>query len=428
VTDAPAIAAAPHRPALREVFASREFRGLWAALALSAAGDRLALVALSLLVYDRTRSPFLAAIAWAAGTLPYMTGLVFAALPDRVPRRTVMIGADLARAALTVVMALPGVPLPAMIALMYLVGAAQPPFDAARSAAVRDVLDVGLYALAATVMQVTWRLMIVCGAAGGGLAVALTGPRPALAADAATFTVSALLIRLAVRRRPASQPAVPPGSGSPEGRDPGHRRRGRDEHGRRRRPGGTASGVRLVFGDPRLRTVMLLGWLAVFYEVPEGIAAPYAAAVGGGAAATGLLIASSQAMVTVAPVYARFPESVRQRWMGPMAVATTGTLILTALRPGIAGSMAILAAVGVFGTYQVTANTAFVAAVPASRRGLAFSVAATGLVAGQGVAFAAAGAAARYVAPSMVTAAAGALGAVAACVLALYWRRLPAAR
>ena len=177
MTAAPAIAAAPRHPALRDLFASREFRGLWAALALSAAGDRLALVALALLVYDRTRSPFLAAVAWAAGTLPYMTGLVFAALPDRVPRRTVMIGADLVRAALTAVMALPGMPLPALIALMYLVGAAQPPFDAARSAAVRDVLDAGLYALGAAVMQVTWRLMVVCGAVGGGVAVALTGPR-----------------------------------------------------------------------------------------------------------------------------------------------------------------------------------------------------------------------------------------------------------
>ena len=319
MTAAPATAAAPRHPApshpvLREVFASREFRGLWAALALSAAGDRLALVALALPACDRTRSPFLAAVAWAAGTLPYMTGLVFAALPDRVPRRTVMIGADLARAALTAVLALPGVPLPALIALMYLVGAAQPPFDAARSAPVRDVLDARLHALGATVMQATWRLMVVCGAAGGGLAVALTGPRPALAADAATFTASALLIRLTVRGRPASLSGAAPG-GRPRGRLPSP---GRHDRGR---PGGTAAGIRLVFGDPRLRTVMLLGWLAAFYEVPEGIAAPYAAAAGGGAGAAGLLIASGQAMVIVGPAYARLPSRPGSggwgRWRSP---------------------------------------------------------------------------------------------------------------
>ena len=35
-----------------------------------------------------------------------------------------------------------------------------------------------------------------------------------------------------------------------------------------------SSGVRLVFGDPRLRTLMLLAWLAAFYTAPEGLAAP----------------------------------------------------------------------------------------------------------------------------------------------------------
>jgi hypothetical protein len=30
-----------------------------------------------------------------------------------------------------------------------------------------------------------------------------------------------------------------------------------------------SSGVRLVFSDPRLRTLMLLAWLAAFYTAPE---------------------------------------------------------------------------------------------------------------------------------------------------------------
>ena len=46
-----------------------------------------------------------------------------------------------------------------------------------------------------------------------------------------------------------------------------------------------SSGVRLVFGDPRLRTLMLLAWLAAFYTVPEGLAAPYAQHIGVGAVA-----------------------------------------------------------------------------------------------------------------------------------------------
>ena len=43
----------------------REFRVLWSSVILSTAGDRLALVALTLLVFDRTGSPLLAAAVYA---------------------------------------------------------------------------------------------------------------------------------------------------------------------------------------------------------------------------------------------------------------------------------------------------------------------------------------------------------------------------
>jgi predicted MFS family arabinose efflux permease len=37
---------------------------------------------------------------------------------------------------------------------------------------------------------------------------------------------------------------------------------------------------------------MLLAWLASFYNAPEGVAAPFAHDLGGGAATTGLLLAA----------------------------------------------------------------------------------------------------------------------------------------
>ena len=42
--------AVPPRAKYREVFAVREFRALWSSVILSTAGDRLALVAITLLV------------------------------------------------------------------------------------------------------------------------------------------------------------------------------------------------------------------------------------------------------------------------------------------------------------------------------------------------------------------------------------------
>ncbi len=93
----------------RDVFAVREFRALWSSEILSMAGDRLALVALTLLVYDRTRSPLLAAAAFAAGYLPWVIGGLFLAdLTDRYPRRSVIVTCDVARAVLVGVMVLHG--------------------------------------------------------------------------------------------------------------------------------------------------------------------------------------------------------------------------------------------------------------------------------------------------------------------------------
>jgi hypothetical protein len=169
---------------------------------------------------------------------------------------------------------------------------------------------------------------------------------------------------------------------------------------------------------------MGLGWLAILYEVPEGIAAPYATAAGGSPAAAGLLIAAGQAMILAAPLWARLPETARQRWMGPMAAAAAGTLTLTALHPGLAASAAIFAVAGALGTYQVTVGTTFANSVPPACRAQALGIAAAGLVAGQGLAFAAAGWAAQAISPEAVTATAGAIGAVIACSLASSWHRL----
>jgi Major Facilitator Superfamily len=407
-----AVSTSPARRAsFREVFAIPEFRALWASYVLSAAGDRLALVALTLLVYDRTRSPLLAAVAFAAGTLPYVIGALFlSGLADRFPRREVMVACDLIRAVLVVTMLLPRMPLTALIAALYAVTAVQPPFDAARSAILRDVVDGQRYALAAATLQSTFRLMIVAGAAAGGLVVAFAGARPALGADAATFVVSALVLRLGVRARAAATAAAAAAAGE-------------------NAPKPSAlfqlrAGFSLVFGDKALRTLLMLGWLAACYEIPSAIAAPYASRLGGGPVAAGLLIAGSQlGAAVVTPVFTkRIGPLTRLKWMGPMAVCACGILLLAVVRPDLAVSIAIFAVSGAFGMYQIAANTAFVERLPNDRRAQAFGLANAGLVVGQGLAFMAAGAAAEVVPPSTVIALGGGLGALVACGLALSWR------
>ena len=387
----------------RDVFAVREFRALWASQLLSEVGDRLTLVALTLLIYTRTGSPLLAALTYAAGSLPWVIGsLAFSGLGDRLPRREVMVACDLIRAAMVAVMLLPGIPVAALVGLLYLTTMAQAPFEAARSAVLPDILQGERYALAATIMQTSFRVALVAGAAVGGVTIALLGARPALALDAATFAASAGLIRWGTRARPA--PA-------------------RSERHALRQLG---DGFRLLLGDKTIRTVMMLGWLIALYSIPEGIAAPYVARLSGGPVAAGLVVASGQAgAVLVAPAFARkVGPRTRLRWMGPMAACTCGVLLLTAFHPGLIISMAIFALSGTFAIYQIAANTAFVDCVPDERRSQAFGLASMGTVASQGGALLMAGAATEVISPALVIAVGGGVGALAAWVLALRWRHL----
>jgi len=120
-----------HRPSYRDVFAVSEFRALWLSYVLSAGGDRLALVALTIGVYARSKSPLLAAVTFAAGFVPYLFGGLFlSGLADRLPRRTVMVACDVARTLLVGLMLAPRMPLGVLIVLLYLVTTIQPPFDA----------------------------------------------------------------------------------------------------------------------------------------------------------------------------------------------------------------------------------------------------------------------------------------------------------
>ncbi len=395
----------PARATFRDVFAVREFRALWFSEVLSVAGDRLALVAITLLVYHHTGSPLLAAIAYASGYVPWVIGGLFLAdVADRRPRRSVMVICDAVRTVLVAGMALPNVPIWVLVALLFATTMFAPPFESARAAITPDILPGELYPLGAAVTQTTFLAGQVLGAVGGGVAVAFIGVRPTLVIDAMTFVLSGLFIGLGIRSRPATRPEGVQSSALTRMRD----------------------GFRLLFGDRALRTLLMFGWLVAFYTIPEGVAAPYAARLGGGSIATGLVLASTVfSTMIVTPLFTQLVRPRRRlALMGPLAVLTCATLVLTALRPGLAASLVIFSLSAAFGVYQIAANTAFVVRVPNERRAQAFGIANMGVIVGQGAAFVAAGAAAEVVAPAVVIAVGGGIGAIVGVVLTLRWRHV----
>ena len=384
----------------RVILAIGEYRALWFGQAQSIAGDQVARVALTVLVYSRTHSPLLTALTYAASFLPWLAGgLVLAGLADRWPRRTVMVSCDAARGALAALMAVPGVPLPAMVALLFLVTLLDGPFTSARAGTFRDILPGARYRVGLAITTSTLTAAMVAGYAAGGILVGAIGARPSLALDAATYVVSALVIRLAVAARPAA----------------------RDRGG----PPGTRllPGLTLVFGDRRLRTCMLFGWLVAVYTVPSALAVPVAASLGGGPAAAGLVFAAGPLGIAAGAVVYNRAGAVRQaRWMGPLAVLCCGSLALFAVRPGLAWSLVIITVSGAFGSFQLAANAGFMAALRRDQQAQAFGVAQAGIATMQGLSYLAAGAAAGAAPPAVVIAVWGSTGAAAALALAVSWR------
>jgi MFS family permease len=390
-----------------EVVAIREFRALWFGQGLSLLGDQLAQVALAVLVYSRTQSALATAAVYALTYLPpIIGGPLLAGLADRYPRRRVMLLCDLLRAGLLATMAVPGMPFAVLCVLVFCVVLLSAPFSAARAALLPEVLEGDRYVVGSAIQNVTNQAVQMLGFAAGGALIAVLGPYRALALDSATFLGSALVIVAGVRRRPSSR---------------------REEGGKLSMWTMTMSGARLVFGDRRLRTLVLFAWLCGFYVLPEGIAVPYAATLDDGAlpvpVITGLLMAAMPTGTVVgAFLFGRFvTPSGRLRVMGWMAMLTCAPLVVCLMRPPLEAVLALWVLSGIGGAYQLAANAAFVQCIPPAERGQAFGLVQSGLLAAQGVGILIGGVLAQQFGPEPVVALAGVGGFAVAAVLSVLW-------
>jgi MFS family permease len=394
------------RASYSEVFAISEFRALWTAQVLSYAGDQFAQVAIAILVYGRTRSPFLTALAYALTYLPPIAGgPLLSGLADLFPRRRVMIVCDVLRMGTVGLMAIPSMPFAALCVLLFctvLIGA---PFTSARSALMPDVLPGDKFVLGMAVSNITFQVSQIVGFVGGAAVVATLGAHRTLAVDALSFCISALIIALGVRPRPSPR---------------------REDDARRSLWAISADGVRIVFGSPVLRTLLLFGWLAGFTIVPEGLAAPYAHSLHRGALAVGMLMAAMPlGMVIGAFLFGKLAApSARIRMMGWLAMLYCAPLIPSAWNPPLWAVLALWVLAGAGGAYQLAAAAAFVQALTPQTRARAFGVAQSGLYAVQGLGVLVGGAVAEAIGPTMTVALAGLVGLTAATMLAMSWTHI----
>jgi hypothetical protein len=178
-----------------------------------------------------------------------------------------MIACDVLRIGTVGLMAIPGMPFPALCALLFCTVLAGAPFSSARAALLPDVLPGDMFVLGSAVGNISFQASQILGFVA---VVAVVNPYRTLGLDAVSFGISALIVVAGVRPRPLP----------------------RRETARPSLWAVSADGIRIVFGNRRLLTPLLFGWPADFYIVPEGLAAPYAHSLHGRTVTVGLLMAA----------------------------------------------------------------------------------------------------------------------------------------
>lgn len=393
----------PGTPGFTSVICDRSFGALSGALFISLVGDQFARVALSVLVYARTGSGLLTGSVYALSFLPaVLGGPLLNGLADRLPRRQVMVGCDLVRMALVLVMALPEAPLGVLFVLIAAVTMCEAPFDAARGALVADVLTGERYPVGNAISQLVVQAAQVLGfAVAGGLLVAVS-PRALLGLDAATFLASAALVRVGVSHGLLAAELSTEFGGVTLGV------RGRTH----RAWADFRLAISVVLEDSRLRPLVIVVWvIAAAAVAPEALAVPYAAHLGGGTVTVGLLLAANPVgNVCNGLLVARLGPR-RRRLLAPLALLAVGPLLLCLDDPPLALVLAVLLLSGAGMAVNIVASTSFVQTVSADVRGRALGLVGTGLAAGQGIALAGAGAISDLVGPANAVGLIGLLGA-----------------
>ncbi len=200
---------------------------------ISTVGTMVSYVALVAVVYERSGHSG----AWVAGVLVVMFGVTAAAGPwagalgDRLDRRLVLIGSDLAAAATFIGIAFAH-SLPLLVVLAGLSALAESPFSASSQALLAMLVPEDRRTWATATRASSYSAGQLLGGALGGFLVAAFGGATAFLLNAASFVISAALIA----RIKGTYRAAPSEDGT----------------GRR-----VSAGFRLVFSTPALRLTLL---------------------------------------------------------------------------------------------------------------------------------------------------------------------------
>jgi MFS family permease len=331
-----------------------ELRRLFAAHAVSRAGDAFNTVALVVLVFDLTGSGVGVAGVVAFEILPILLfGAVAGLAADRFPRRSVMIGADLGRAAAAGALAVWSGSLPLTFAVAFALSLGSMLFNPASSSLLPHVVDADDLVTANSAL---WTVAVVAQivlAPTAGLLIGAYGVGVAFAFNAASFALSALLIGRLVAGR--SRAAVPVRGWS-----------------------AVAAGASAIRQHPLLRRLAIVQVLASLSAGATGglLVVLAERRLDVGPRGFGVLLAAIGVGAAAGPaLLRRFIRPATRRWLfGPYAVRGGVDLMLATTSNAVAAGGGLVAYGMSTSTGMVAYQSTLQTAVPDDLRGRAFAV------------------------------------------------------
>ncbi|MEV7206194.1 MULTISPECIES: MFS transporter [unclassified Streptomyces] len=360
------------RRSYADLFRTPEFSPLFLSSAAGLAAQTVSGLALGTLVFRATNSPLLSAVSMFGPALAQVVGATFfLSAADRLPPRATLAGLSLAFAVTTAALALPGLPVWGMLALVLVKGLIASVGGGVRWGLLTEILSKDGYLTGRSLFNMMNGLLQIVGYAAGGVLVTVLSPRLCLLLAAGLYAI-ATGVALRLTRRPART------AGRPSVRATWH------------------ANSRLWSARPR-RHLYLALW------VPNGLVVgceslyvsydPRAAGTLFACAALGMLAGD----LTVGRL---LPARLRPRLGVPLLVLLAAPYLVLFLRPPLPLTAVLVAVASVGFGATLVQQERLIAATPDELSGHALGLHSAGMLTMQGVAATLAGTVAQFTSPA----------------------------
>ncbi|WP_034486607.1 MFS transporter [Actinomadura oligospora] len=357
----------------RDLFRSPEYTPLFAVVSANTAGMAMSGLALGTLVFEATRSPLLSSLAMFGPSFAQLVGATtLLSAADRLPPRAALTVTGLVFALTTALVALPGLPVAALFALLAVQGLAGSIGGGVRYGMLTDILPKDGYVLGRSVLNMSSGLTQIAGFATGGLLVALLSPRGTVLVGAGLYLASALAARFGLSVRPAravGRPSI----------------------------AATWQGNARLLTSPARRYVYIAMWVPNGLIVGcESLFVPYSPSH------AGILLAVAAVGMFAGDVFAgRFLRPEWRERLGPyLRLLLAAPYLVFALDPALPVAVAAITIASVGYCATLLLQERLMALTPDDLHGQALGLFSSGMLAMQGVGATIAGAVAQFTGPS----------------------------